>query len=286
MTVTPASPAPGLPDSTQISSQPQVAQQVIEASEVTDAKNRDLIALWVLGAAIVAVLLMSVFAIGTAKDRESNVAKEVMASTLPLYGTWVGTILAFYFSRNAFEAASTATARNAVVFQQVSSGALAPGAPPINKLALIPLSALVNGLVFSKKKNDTMSLQDVVDYLTSNNRYRLIYLDEQNGYIDLIYRFDAEAFLKQPPSSGSSSQASGQNAAPTLTIKDYLDWRNGLGEKAKPIVVFLPLSGTLADAYAKINETMGCRDAIVTVDGGAKSVVQAYVTDSDINEYR
>ena len=51
-------------------------------------------------------------------------------------------------------------------------------------------------------------------------------------------------------------------------------------------MVFLPETATLADADAKMKETLGCRDVIVTTDGQKTSPVVAYVTDNDINEYK
>ena len=269
----PASPATNQGQSTAQTT--QTTQEGIVSNEKIDAQNRENIAFGVLIASIVAVFTLSVMVIWNTTDpkEKSMVSQRVMDSTLPLYGTWVGTILAFYFSRNAFEAASSATARNATVFQQVRSD-LVSAAPPDNKLANISLKSLANGLVFSQ--NDTNKpLQEVVVELNSKNRYRTIVVDATTkNYVDLVYRVNASAFLDQ--------------RQPGATLKNYLDWRHepAQGEQCQPIVVFLPETATLADADAKIKETLGCRDVIVTTDGQKTSPVVAYVTDNDINEYK
>jgi hypothetical protein len=277
MTISPTPPPASLATN-QGQSIAQTTQEGVVSNEKNDARNRERIALAVLFSSIGAVFLLSATIIWNADPKEKpQVAQNVMGSTLPLYGTWVGTILAFYFSRNAFEAASSATARNATVFQQVRSD-LVSAAPPDNKLANISLKALANGLVFSQ--DDTKKpLQEVLDDLNSKSRYRTIVVNKTNEttktYVDLVYKVNVSAFLEQR-----------QQGTTQPTLQNYLDWRKAQGDQAQPMVVFLPETATLADADTKIKETLGCRDVIVTTDGQKTSPVVAYVTDNDINEYK
>jgi hypothetical protein len=73
-----------------------------------DAWTRQLIALVVVGASLVAVAAISGLAIGFAKDR-TGASRLVFTSVLPVLGTWVGTVLAFYFARENLEAATSST---------------------------------------------------------------------------------------------------------------------------------------------------------------------------------
>lgn len=247
-----------------------------------DARNRERIALGVLIASIGAVLVISGIAVWKGNDKETS--QNVMSATLPLYGTWVGTILAFYFSRNAFESASTASSRNAEIYNQFARGFVAGTSPPNDTLAKISLKSLANGLIFSE--NDLAKpLTNVVADMVSKERHRVIVVDAEKKYIDLISRINASAFLATLASN--SAQAANVNSPSTPpSIKDYLDWRRNQGVKAQPIVVYLPETATLADADAKLKETPGCRDVIVTSDGNPTSPVVVYVTDADINEYK
>jgi hypothetical protein len=290
MTTTPTTATPAPTSQSQPLS--QTTQEGIVLKEQSDSRNRESIALWVLIVSIAAVFLISVAVNIIAKDKE-KASQRVMDSTLPLYGTWVGTILAFYFSRNAFEAASRANDRTtAAAFKQVKSG-IVPASPD-NTLAKISLKSLANDLVFRQEDPDK-SLQDVVAELESNNRYRTIVVEVVNRddankkyfkYVDLVYRINASAYLEQSQPRGLNPQGEEGNAQVPPTLKTYLAWRHGKGEKAQPIVVFLSQSATLADADAKLKETLGCRDVIVTTDGQKTSPVVAYVTDIDINEYK
>lgn len=260
----------------------QTTQEGIVSNEKKDARNREDIALAVLIASIVAVFALSVTVIWSANsEKRQEAAQNVMSSTLPLYGTWVGTILAFYFSRNAFEAASSATDRNLAVFQQ-GRNELVSASPPDNKLANIPLKALANGLIFSCDYKPERLLQEIVDELNDKNRYRVIVVDANTKvYVDLVYRINASAYLTQQPQSGETSQSSVISS--TLTLQDYLNWQKEQGDQ---VVVFLPETATLAEADTKMKETSSCKDVIVTTDGKETSPVVAYVTDNDINEYR
>ena len=247
-----------------------------------DARNRERIGLGVLIASIGAVLVISGIVVWKGNDKETS--QNVMSATLPLYGTWVGTILAFYFSRNAFESASTASSRNAEIYSQFARGTVAVTSAPNDTLAKISLKSLANGLIFSE--NDLAKpLNNVVADMVSKERYKVIVVDAEKKYIDLISRINASAFLATAASS--SVQAANVNSPSTPpSIKDYLDWRRNQGAKVQPIVVYLPETATLADADAKLKETPGCRDVIVTSDGNPTSPVVVYVTDADINEYK
>ena len=54
-----------------------------------------------------AVLIMLTATAG----QESDTAKLLLSSILPLLGTWVGTVLAYYFAKENFESAARATGR-------------------------------------------------------------------------------------------------------------------------------------------------------------------------------
>jgi hypothetical protein len=282
-TATPATLDPTLTSQTQPPS--QATQERIVLNEKSDSRNRERIALGVLLVSIASVFLISAVVIINANDKEES-SRRVMDSTLPLYGTWVGTILAFYFSRTAFEAASSATDRTAAaVFKQINSDRVSASSPPDNTLTKISLKALANDLVF-RQDDINKPLQNVVDELVSRDRYRTIVVDADKKYVDLVYRINALAFLEHFQPGGANPQEGQGDAQVSPTLKYYLDWRHKKGEKAQPIVVFLPQSATLADADAKLKETTGCRDVIVTTDGKDTSPVVAYVTDVDINEYK
>ena len=243
-----------------------------------DISNRDRIALCVISISIIAVLAVSITVIWKSENKE-EAAQRVMTATLPLYGTWVGTILAYYFSRNAFEAASSASTRSATLFQQLTN-APSTSSQSDEVLSKIILKSLANGLVFSQN-NLRKPLTEVLEEMIAKNRHRMIVVNTEKVYIDLVLRVNIASYLV--PLVDNKSTSSPPTTIPTL--EEYLKWRNSQGELSNPKVVFLPQSATLADANVKLKKTIGCRDVIVTTDGGEKSQVVVYITDVDVNEY-
>jgi hypothetical protein len=72
------------------------------------AWTRTLIALVIVGASLVSILAISGAAIALADDTAA-MSRLVFTSVLPVLGTWVGTVLAFYFARESLEAATSST---------------------------------------------------------------------------------------------------------------------------------------------------------------------------------
>jgi hypothetical protein len=57
------------------------------------------------------MVIVSVVAIWTAGRNRAETSRLVFSSVLPLLGTWVGTVLAFYFARENLAAATESTLR-------------------------------------------------------------------------------------------------------------------------------------------------------------------------------
>lgn len=192
-----------------------------------------------------------------------------MNATLPLYGTWVGTILAFYFSSNAFAAASIATDRNAdrnvAVLKQLNAATIGT-APPDDRLKQILVKSLDNGLIFSRKKNDETPLKDVVKDLKDKNRYRIIIVDQNNVFSNILFLKNAEDYLKANP------------ARADIKLKEYLDEIKAI----KVIVSYIAEKATLFDAQEAMQKEPGCTDVIATTDGAESSPVTVYITDFDL----
>jgi hypothetical protein len=78
-------------------------------SKPGDASTRKWLALGIVAAGIAGVLITSTVAIGFAGSDRAETSRLVFSAVLPLFGTWVGTVLAFYFARENFEAATEST---------------------------------------------------------------------------------------------------------------------------------------------------------------------------------
>jgi hypothetical protein len=74
-----------------------------------DILTRKWLAVAIVGASIVGIVAISAVAIALAGGSRADTSRLVFSSVLPLLGTWVGTVLAFYFARENFQAATEST---------------------------------------------------------------------------------------------------------------------------------------------------------------------------------
>lgn len=126
-----------------------------------------IIALTMLGIALVSYFYY---------DCQTNDASEEIFSTLtPLFATWIGTILAFYFGRENFEAA---TKRYDEIINRLTPELLDD--IPVNQIMISRKTMISLDLANAKTK----SIKDLVDYLNLTDKNRLpILSDEQPKYI-------------------------------------------------------------------------------------------------------
>src|SRR5215218_4627465 len=83
-----------------------------DAPKSADVLTRKWLAVGIVGASIVGIVSISAVAIAAAgaTDR-AETSRLVFSAVLPLLGTWVGTVLAFYFARENLAAATESTLR-------------------------------------------------------------------------------------------------------------------------------------------------------------------------------
>ena len=186
---------------------------------------------------------------------KDEAAGRVLNSTLPLYGTWVGTLLAYYFAKENFDSA----AENTIKLSQISLPTQS------NTLESILVSAVIsNRFYFEKDRNKDIRL--VKQELTDAERRRLPILGQQDNLEFLAYYQDLDAY--------DTSNLG----------KKLNDFIRDLPDKNKP-VVFIGKDITLAKANEERKKNPDCRDIFVTDNGNKDGKVIGYLTDFDIDKY-
>jgi hypothetical protein len=77
--------------------------------QTAEVLTRKWLAVGIVGASIAGIVLISTVAIAWAGGDRAETSRLVFSAVLPLLGTWVGTVLAFYFARENFQAATEST---------------------------------------------------------------------------------------------------------------------------------------------------------------------------------
>jgi len=221
------------------------------------------------------IILLS-FVQGGAADR----AKVVFDSLLPVFGTWVGTLLAFYFSRANFEAATksvTELAKGVTGVERLST--LNVKDAMIRPEKIVTLPAELQG-----KDYKDIPLSQVVDHLEKVKLDRLPLL-RANQAESVVRRSNIDNFVTGEALKGTSAQDIAK-----LSLERLLNDPN-----LKPIFdnsfALVRDSASLADAKAAMDNksaTLGkagnCYDVFVTASGAQTDPIIGWITNDIINE--
>ncbi|NJN92251.1 MAG: hypothetical protein HC878_19055 [Leptolyngbyaceae cyanobacterium SL_5_14] len=206
----------------------------------------------ILGITITSIAYISISEPG---DDRSRAAERVFSSVLPLYGTWVGTLLAYYFAKENFDSAT----KNTVALSQI------PLSNQSNNLDSILVSAAISTR-FLFEEDLSRPLQDVKETLLRNDRKRLPILRQGSILFFLAYYEDLDAH---------------NTSNPNQTLNDFIQ---ASPDKNKP-VAFVGKDISLAKANEERKKIVDCRDIFVTDNGNKDGKVIGYLTDFDIDRY-
>jgi hypothetical protein len=242
------------------------------------SKFRQHLATWIvlfaaLGVIVLAWRIITITpADGTQQERA---AQQVLSAVLPLLGTWVGTILAFYFTRENFEAAArsvSAVARQLTPEEKLGSTPVRDAMIAKDKMFYknfpadkIPLAATLAELASSKK----------------GERIPVFATNDTPAY--MVHRSRVDKYLaKYLGDKAASGEAPNQNA---LTLQNILDEDPELKKEFETSWATVREDATLADAKAKMDRTPNCQDVFVTKNGTRDEAVRGWITNGIIEEH-
>jgi len=231
------------------------------------------IAKYVLIFGLLAVSLLAIMAIIFSaiwgKDDEifSNV-KDILSMVLPLIGAWVGTVLAFYFSRENFKAASDSTRDLFSTFKSTEE-----------KLKTILVSdVMIRESVMAKlilnKDEKLIKLQaDIIDEIMEkdkNNTFnRLPVLMDNLHPKYLIHRSLFDKFMVNMAKAGKKLE--------DLTLADFTGDKDFVNLLTKSFGT-IKVNSSLADVKHVIDTVTDCQDVFVTETGESNSKVIGWIT--------
>ena len=212
----------------------------------------------------------------------SATAKTVFDALLPVFGTWVGTLLAFYFSRANFEAAAN-IARGGSGSDRLRTLTAKDKMIPANQMPSLP-----DGFV--GRTDDDIKLKELAAALSAGQRDRVAFFkgDVDNAasgapkrvlHLSLVEKFIAQATVRTQPANIDDLKVATIAADPAF----------------KPVIdnsfAVIPQTATLADAKtamdkqsAAIGGIGNCYDVFVTATGKPDEVVIGWITNDIINE--
>ena len=225
----------------------------------------------VLGIAGGAIIGISVISLGGAvwagPEEFVKTSQLVFNALLPLLGTWVGTVLAYYFSRKNFESASQSVERMVTLTTEQKLGQIF-----VEKEMLRPGQITLYQIPADKTPKDVL-LKDLRSIL-GGKITRIPIVDANNVILYIVHQSGLFKFL--------ADQALGGKAATidNLTLQDLVDDAELKNWVAN--IVYISGQASVAEAKNKMEQQPGCQDLIVTNTGSKTEPMLGWMTNVDI----
>ncbi|MEK9628576.1 MAG: hypothetical protein VW455_06105 [Nitrospinota bacterium] len=254
-------------------------------SQDNPGANRFSIAKLVLLISGAAILLTSaialIAAIGVNNQTFLQTSDRVFTSILPLVSTWVGTVMAFYFSKDNFDAAqqSVRDTYKDMFQDRLKSKKVEEVMIPFEKITGMTIDPDDDGGAGKIK-----ILEHLIKKLEPGKVTRIPIFSKSKLGKYIIHESYLYKYISQIPVDATIKPE-------TATFKDFLNHEeNGkkYGDLMTGAVVFVSLNDSLSEAKEKIeaqgkkNAPVGCQDAFVTEDGNSTSPVLGWLSNSDV----
>jgi hypothetical protein len=230
---------------------------------------KDKLAWWVFGLSTLGI--MTVASIYAYKGND-NSSREIFSTLVPLFGTWVGTILAFYFSRENFREANEAVNR---AFQQLTPD---QQLQQTSVKQVMKVRGAIRGLEISEGKSEADILVGDMQALISKGYGRVPIFGKGDVILYIVHESLLNKFIAE------SAVAKPGFTLADATLSDFLAHSTG-SETLKAWAsrkAFVKVSATLADARDAMLAAKGSQDVFITQNGKAEEPVQGWLTNTDI----
>lgn len=243
---------------------------------VSDGKSergltRAMLAIGVPGFSMLLLIIISAIYLSQTTDK-SEAAEKIFNTTLPLIGTWVGTVLTFYFTSQNYDAA----ARNArAMVDQLNPQERLRSI--IMKDVWIPMENAVSVTMDKETREDGVLVKKhMLDKLEKKGKERLPILDPEGRVKYVLHRSLIDRFVvKSLTEQGRKLEE--------LTLADMLkdeDIREVITGSFKTVRT----DANLADAKEFIDKVAICSDIFATMDGTPNMKAVGWVTNVIIGE--
>ena len=240
-----------------------------ETNPVSATPERSRVAEIVTGFALFGItMLSSVVLFKNWGDKEGEMVRYVFASIIPLLGSWMGTILAFYFSRDSLAAAT----------QSVKDLTQAMTTQDKLKTTLVKdKMRRLSQIKFVEADDDTKTLNN----LSALGVERIPVLSTKSVIRYLIYKALIDKYLA---TFAGGKLPAGKASISDLTLSDLIGSSQASKELFEGSFAFVPLDATLADAKREMEKIDKCADVFVTKNGKKDEPILGWITDNAIIE--
>ena len=225
--------------------------------------------------AVITLIFMGIMVWRGAYNAAKELLQYVFSALLPLWGTWIGTVLAFYFSKENLDAAN----------KNVQT--LVDRLNPQEKLeammvkdVMMKYDQLYKQELADDETLDEVKLFDIRKNIDTRNIKRWP-IFKNCVYQLILHRSIIDQFLTDQVVAGKTVKA-----LEALKVKDM---KNDGNDWIKQVLVdaacFVPEDATLYEAKKKMDESTCCNDVFVTKNGLSTEPVLGWISNVDIVKY-
>ena len=202
-----------------------------------------------------------------------SIIQYVFGALLPLWGTWIGTVLAYYYSKDNFESANKSV-------QQLVDKITSDKKLQTIKAKDVMISA-DNLTALEMKTTETLAKfklkEDCLDFVASKGIKRVIILDENKCAKYVIHRDLISFFIADYSMQG--------NAVTGLTLQDMYDKGNAdIKNTMDNCIRFINENANLFDAKQLMGQVKTCQDVFITLTGLPTEKILGWITNVTIAE--
>lgn len=251
--------------------------------DLKGVEPRTILAFGIVAISVLGVILLAIIVILAAADR-GDASDKVMTAVLPLLGTWVGTVMAFYFGRENFESGAQNT--RATFKEARTADEILQSTPAADKMlkwsdAIFFEKLADKPLADAQKDVNLVALLNELDQrgaAVGKKWNRIPILTFQSFPLYVIHRSLITEFIaKQSAGGRSTEQIQGQ------TLQDMFSDPQFQMTLIQSISV-LSEKSTLADAKEAMSKTPNCQDVFITRDGTRNEEILGWLTNIDIEQ--
>ena len=243
---------------------------------------RGLIANRIITISVAGLVLISLAVIGSGVWLGQDAFKEntqlLFNSLLPLLGTWVGAVIAYYFSRENFESANKSMQESSETVRSIAAQTLERLRSISIREAMIPRGRInLLQLPSTAEPETAIGFKTVVLTSFAGPVTRLPVLDDQNRIKYIIHASMAYKFV-------SDQWREGGAPAEHASLATFLE-HPGVRDLVTKAIAFVPVSETLAAAKTAMEGIERCQDVIVTENGQRDEAMLGWLTNVDIAKH-
>ena len=232
--------------------------------EPTKSSSQRTVALWVLGFSGFALLALGITAIIVDSERAMNIFNVV----LPVVASWVGTVLAYYFGRENFEAANQ---RVSELVQQLSPEQLAKS--PVTSI-MRSFAETIHFEIPNGKEDKDIKLSSIMDLYDGKNITRIPVVLEGNKPKYMIH----ESRINKHIADGGKR---------TDTLADFIAAQKKLNVEFGEYKGFIVVAEdtTIADAKQRMEKISSCQDIFITKKGAGDEPLTGWISNLRLGKY-